>query len=75
MRTINEVAYEIKRVWKKPSIHARPYLNAMCQVHDGMYGHDDARGIVCYFLSNASGFRGADARRLKKELKQICNIK
>jgi hypothetical protein len=33
------------------------------------YGYDDGRYIVMYFLSNARSFTGADARRIKSELK------
>lgn len=32
------------------------------------YGDDDAKGIVAYFLSNATTWRGDDARRIKAEL-------
>jgi hypothetical protein len=30
---------------------------------------DDAKSIVSYFLCNATTWRGEDARRIKKELK------
>jgi len=35
------------------------------------YYLDDARSVVLYFLSNAVNWRGADARRLKAELKEM----
>jgi hypothetical protein len=39
------------------------------------YGADDARSIVLYFLSNATTWRGDDARRIKLELKSILDTK
>ena len=35
------------------------------------YGYDDGKGIVLYFLSNATSWRGDDARRIKAELKAL----
>jgi hypothetical protein len=35
------------------------------------YEADDARMIVAYFLSNARGFKGPEARALKAELKAL----
>lgn len=70
-RPIYRIAQEIDATWKNVSIHARPYLSAMYHLSSGAdkYGLDDGKGIVLYFLSNASGFRGDAARRLKKELR------
>ena len=50
---------------------AAPYLDAMMSMDNikDNYGHDDGRSIVLYFLSNASSWRGDDAKRLKAELK------
>jgi hypothetical protein len=36
-----------------------------------MYGQDSALSIIAYFLSNATTWRGDDARRLKAELREI----
>ena len=36
-----------------------------------MYFYDTAGDIVRYFLANAQTFRGADAKRLKAELKSM----
>ena len=36
----------------------------------GMYFYDSMASVVAYFLSNATGWRGDDARRLKAELKK-----
>jgi hypothetical protein len=76
-RTIRQIAYEIKRLWTKPYFGAVPYLNAMCTV-DGpndTHGCEDGKTQVLYFLSNASTWRGEDAKRIKAELKKLCNIK
>lgn len=73
MRQINEIAQEIKQVWVKPNYAAVPYLDAMLQVKhpDDMFYADKASTLVAYFLSNASSFRGDDAKRLKAELKKV----
>jgi hypothetical protein len=39
------------------------------------YGQDDAKGIIVYFLSNATTWRGDKARAIKAELKTIAGIK
>ena len=72
-RLICEVARDIKKAWVKVSPCAVPYLQAMyslTNVND-MYGFDNARDIVNYFLCNASTFRGEQARELKAELKEL----
>lgn len=75
MRTFREVANEIKSVWKKPSPYAMPYLEAMCEIDstdkNASYYCDSAESVVLYFLANASGFRGEDAKRIKAELKSM----
>lgn len=72
-RPIHEIAHEIKRVWTNVYFGAVPYLNAMCRLShvEDMYGYDSAKSIILYFLSNASTWRGDDARRIKAELKEI----
>jgi hypothetical protein len=76
MRHIHEIASEIEQKWT-PKVHpwARPYLDAMSTLYsvNDSYGCDDARSIINYFLSNATMWRGEDARRIKKELKDIIN--
>lgn len=69
-RSIRAIALEIRGIWKKVYFGAVPYLEAMLEL-DSMvdnYGADDAPSIVRYFLSNARGWRGDDARRIKAEL-------
>lgn len=77
-RSLGLIAREIDAVWVDPKTKtskvnyaARPYLDAMLgmdSVNDH-YGLDDGRSIVRYFLSNATTWRGEDARRIKAELK------
>lgn len=78
-RSLSEIARDIRRTWRKDVsgtdvwFGARPYLNAMStmsSVHSD-YGMDSGRSIVLYFLSNAATWRGEDARRIKKELKEL----
>lgn len=78
MRDLSIIAREIEAAWRDPKTKvskvnyaARPYLDAMRTLDgpDDMYGYDDGRSIIRYFLSNATGWRGDDARRVKAELK------
>ena len=73
MRPIHSIAQDIETHWKKPYFGAVPYLRAMRQIRtiDDNYGMDSADMIVRYFLSNASTFRGEQARKLKSELKEM----
>ena len=69
-RPLREIAAEIRHDWKNPYFGAVPYLQAMGtlgSVNDS-YGYDEGRSIVNYFLSNASGWRGPTAKRIKAEL-------
>lgn len=72
-RPLYEIAREIRKTWTKVSPYAEPYLEAMASlnsIHDNYY-FDSAHSVVLYFLSNASGWRGEDARRIKAELKAM----
>jgi hypothetical protein len=72
LRPIKQIALDILNVWKNPNYGAVPYLHAMKSLStiDDMYYADSAQSIILYFLSNASTFRGEDARNLKAELKR-----
>jgi hypothetical protein len=69
-RSIAHIALDIRKAWPKPYFGAVPYLNAMLSLDamTNMYGCDSADSVVAYFLSNATTWRGADARRIKAEL-------
>ncbi len=65
-RSISEIAAEIDQVWPKVHYTARPYLDAMYSLEgpNDKYGMDSAKSIIEYFLSNASSFKGPDAKRI-----------
>lgn len=72
-RPLCDIAREIKETWPKVYFGAVPYLDAMLsldQVTEDYYA-DSGKSIVLYFLSNATTWRGEDARRIKAELKAI----
>lgn len=74
MRPIYEIATEIRKDWKNVSPYAMPYLEAMEtleDIHDNYY-LDSAKSVVLYFLANATTWRGETARKIKKELKDMC---
>jgi hypothetical protein len=76
-RTLSAIAIEIAGDWaprgKGIYFGAVPYIQALAQLEtvDDVYGMDDARGIVRYFLCNATTWRGDVARRVKLELKTM----
>lgn len=73
MKALYQYAAEIKQDWKKVSPYAEPYLDAMYELEsiNDSYYLDSARSVVLYFLSNATGWRGDTARRIKSELKAM----
>ena len=75
MRTFALIAAEIQTKWKNVSPYAKEYLDAMATIFtsdkNSRYYFDTAETIVLYFLSNASGWKGEDARRIKAELKSM----
>lgn len=73
VRPLSEIAREITRTWRNVNYAARPYLDAMRGLNaiTDRYGYENADSIVLYFLSNAGGWRGEDAKRIKAELKAM----
>ena len=73
MRTLAEIAAEVRRVWLNVHFGAKPYLEAMAGLNgiNDSYGQDSGREIVMYFLSNAKTWRGEDAKRIKAELNKM----
>lgn len=72
-RPLYKIASEIRKAWTKVSPYAEPYLEAMQSldsINDNYY-FDSGKSVVLYFLSNASTWRGEDARRIKAELKEM----
>jgi hypothetical protein len=82
MRTLSEIAKDIKNDWKNPSIYAVPYLKVMAETHSAdpdykipPFYMEDAQEQVIRFLCNAQSWRGSKAREIKAELKKQYNIK
>ena len=74
VRPLHEIATEITEDWgSKVSPYAKPYLDAMFSLTsiNEDYFLDSAKSVVLYFLSNAQGWRGETARRVKAELKSM----
>lgn len=73
MRTLKEIAKEIKADWKKMYFGAVPYVEAMSQMTtmDSYYIYENGYDIVPYFLANATTWKGEVARRIKAELKDM----
>ena len=71
--TISAIAIIIRNNWKNIYFGAVPYLQAMFQLENinDMYGQDNARSIINYFLANAGSWRGEIARDVKKKLKDL----
>lgn len=69
-RSLSIIARDIKRTWPNVNFAAVPYLDAMLTLDNiaERYYEDSGESIVAYFLSNASTWRGNDARRIKAEL-------
>jgi hypothetical protein len=69
-RSLSTIAKEINSDWKNVYFGAKPYLLVMFTLDKitDFYYCDSGKSIVCYFLSNASSYRGETAKRIKKEL-------
>ena len=78
-RKLSEIAKDIRSNWKNIYFGAKPYLQAMEQIHspepDAPYLFEDAKTQVMYFLANAQYWRGEIAKTIKKELKNQYNRK
>jgi hypothetical protein len=76
-RSLSAIAREIRKTWPKVYFGAVPYLDAMSTLNsiNDDYICDSGKSVVLYFLSNATTWRGDDARRIKAELKKLAGIK
>jgi len=72
-RPLYIIAQDIRNNWPKPHFAAFPYIYAMRSLNQitEPYGLDSGTSVVAYFLSNASTWRGPEARRIKQELRDI----
>ena len=70
-RPLYEIAEDVVAHWGNVKYSAKPYLQAMFDLDKitDQYLYDDGASVVRYFLSNATGWRGEDAKRIKAELK------
>ena len=71
IRPLHTIAADIRKTWPRVNYAAVPYLDAMHSLDKitDQYICDSGRSIVTYFLSNATTWRGDDARRIKAELR------
>lgn len=78
-RTFKKIAEDIKSVWLNVYFGAVPYLEALLTLDtmnpEEKYMCETAAEQVNYFLANARTFRGAEAKKLKAELKSMLNNK
>jgi len=73
-RPLYDIAEEIANTWgDKVKYSALPYLRAMQSMDkvSDPYMYDSGDSVVRYFLANATGWRGEDAKRIKAELKAM----
>jgi len=77
VRSLFLISEDIRKTWKNIYFGAVPYLNAMSQLQtvNDKFDQDSASDIVRYFLSNASTWRGEDAKRIKLELNNMLKQK
>ena len=81
VRTLRAIAGEIAREWPKMAANehhpAHPYVDAMLRLEKvtDAYAAESGVNIVRYFLSNAAGWRGPVAQRVKAELKDMIGLK
>jgi hypothetical protein len=76
-RPIYDIAADVRANWPKVNYAALPYLEAMEYISkpSDEYGCEDGKTQVMYFLSNASGWRGDAAKRIKAELRSMLDSK
>lgn len=79
MRPLYEIAKEIKADWSPINNGgARDAISHMEQIGDVFKPYCLERsgfGVIGQFLSNAIGWQGPVARRVKKELRDMCSQK
>jgi hypothetical protein len=71
--SLRHIAAQIEDDWKKVNYGARPYLDAMRSldsIKDNYYA-DSGSSVVLYFLANAGSWRGDEARRIKRILREM----
>ncbi len=76
-RPLYKIAADIRKHWPKVNFAAVPYLDAMRDLDkvSESYGSESASSIVIYFLTNATTWRGPEAKRIKAELNAMVKRK
>ena len=76
MRTLSEIAAEIQADWKiinnGGARDALERMKQMGQINERYGADSNGYSVVGAFLGNSVGWRGPVARRIKKELRQMC---
>jgi hypothetical protein len=70
--TVADIAQAIRREWVTINPYASEYLTALESINTnggGYYYADTVSSAINYFLANASGYRGANAKEYKAALK------
>jgi hypothetical protein len=76
MRELREIAAEIQADWQvinnAGAREALDCMNNMGAITDRFGADSNGYQVVGVFLNNSIGWRGPVARRVKKELRQMC---
>ena len=75
-RRLRDIAAEIEADWRPvnngAAKEALEYMKKMGQIEAPFHADPNGYGVVGSFLSNAIGWKGDVARRVKKELRLMC---
>lgn len=68
--SISQIAYMVRKDWKRPYFGCVPYIEAMLSIEHitDRYVVGDGTSVVRGFLANAQQYRGPIARMVKAEL-------
>ena len=76
MRDLREIALEIEANWipvrNEGALEALRHMKCMGQVSSSYGADSSGHAVVGTFLTHAVGWRGEVARRIKKELRIMC---
>lgn len=69
--TVSEIAHAIAKDWQTINPYANEYLKALMTIEsaEDNYYADSAKSVILYFLANAGGYRGDNAKAYKALLK------
>ena len=72
---VRKLVREAKLKWPTMNVYAAEYARPILVGDSDACSEDGLKTQVLYFLSNCTGWRGEDAKRIKTSLKQIVGIK